>query len=100
MRELPGDKQFDSGCKTLPATWLGALEDAKGAAGACGYRVGLHRTASVAGFVEQNAMLFPVITQSRIKLNPHVVDARMKAMTIRTSLIGKCSRRGKHFRSV
>jgi len=37
------------------------------------------------------------VSQSRIELNPDVIDARMKLMAICTALIGKCSCRRQHF---
>jgi hypothetical protein len=40
------------------------------------------------------------ISQSRIKLNPNIIDAGMKLMAIRTGLIGKRRRRRQHFGAV
>jgi HAD superfamily hydrolase (TIGR01509 family) len=40
--------------------------------------------------------LRPSVSQSRIKLNPNIIDARMKLMAIRTVFIGKRSRRREH----
>jgi hypothetical protein len=44
--------------------------------------------------------LLSSVSQSRIKLNPNVIDARMTLMAIRTDFIGKRSRRRKHFGSI
>lgn len=46
---------------------------------------------------DERQELSPRISQSRIELNPNVIDARMKLMAIGTALIGKRGRRGEYF---
>jgi len=48
-------------------------------------------------FDEQSQELPPSVSQSRIKLNPNVIDAGMTLMAIRTYFIGERGRRRKHF---
>ena len=48
------------------------------------------------GADDQSWELLPSVSQSGIKLNPNIIDARMTLMAIRTGFIGKRSRRCEH----
>jgi hypothetical protein len=51
-------------------------------------------------FDKPSEVLWPPVSQSRVKLHPDIIDARMKLMAVRTDCVGKRSRRRKHFGSI